>query len=184
MSLSFPTWKKYKDISLLMWNFEYKVLPYMEMLWSAWNDGLILLTFVKVKVTQSCLTLCDPMEFSRPEYWSGSLFLLQGIFPTQGLNPGLQRCRQILYQLSHKRSPRILESVAYPFSSGSSWPRNRTGVSLYCRRILYQVSYKGRPTFVNGRIIGGEEESRVSYAPVACIFRLKKKAICWISSFS
>ena len=26
---------------------------------------------VKVKVTQSCLTLCDPMDFSRPEYWSG-----------------------------------------------------------------------------------------------------------------
>ena len=26
---------------------------------------------VKVKVTQLCPTLCDPMEFSRPEYWSG-----------------------------------------------------------------------------------------------------------------
>ena len=32
----------------------------------------------------------------------GSLSLLQGIFPTQGLNPGLLNCRQILYQLSHK----------------------------------------------------------------------------------
>jgi len=32
----------------------------------------------------------------------GSLSLLQGIFPTQGSNPGLSRCRQILYQLSHK----------------------------------------------------------------------------------
>jgi len=31
------------------------------------------------------------MEFSRPEYWSDSLSLLQGIFPTQGLNPGLLR---------------------------------------------------------------------------------------------
>ena len=29
------------------------------------------------------------MEFSRPEYWSGFHFLLQGIFPTQGSNPGL-----------------------------------------------------------------------------------------------
>ena len=58
-----------------------------------------------------------------------SLSLLQGIFPTQGLNPGLPHCRQILYQLSHKGSPRILEWVAYPFSSGSSWPRNRTRVS-------------------------------------------------------
>ena len=59
----------------------------------------------------------------------GSLSLLQGIFPTQGLNPGLPHCRWILYQLSHKRSPGILERVAYPFSSRSSQPRNQTGVS-------------------------------------------------------
>ena len=57
-----------------------------------------------------------------------SLSLLQGIFPTQGLNSGLH-CRQILYRLSHKGSPRILEWVAYPFSSGSSRSRNWTGVS-------------------------------------------------------
>ena len=59
----------------------------------------------------------------------GSLFLLQGIFPTQGSNPGLPHCGRILYQLSHKGSPRILEWVAYPFSRGSSQPRNRTEVS-------------------------------------------------------
>ena len=45
------------------------------------------------------------MEFSRPEYWSGSLALLQRIFPTQVSNPGLPHCRQILCQLSHKGSP-------------------------------------------------------------------------------
>ena len=50
----------------------------------------------------------------------GSLFLLQGIFPTQGSNPGLPHCRWFLYQLSYKGSPRILEWVACPFSSGSS----------------------------------------------------------------
>ena len=57
-----------------------------------------------------------------------SLFLLQGIFPTQGLNPGLPHCRWILYQLSHKGSPRILERVAYPFSREFSRPRNQTRV--------------------------------------------------------
>ena len=36
----------------------------------------------------------------------GSLSLLQGIFATQGLNPGLQHCRRILYCLSHQGSPR------------------------------------------------------------------------------
>ena len=59
----------------------------------------------------------------------GSLSLLQGIFPTQGLNPSLPHCRQILYQLSHQGSPRILEWVAYPLSSRSSWLRNRLGSS-------------------------------------------------------
>ena len=59
----------------------------------------------------------------------GSLSLLQGIFPTQGSNPGLLHCRQILFQLSHKGSPRIPERVAYPFSSGSSRPKSWTGVS-------------------------------------------------------
>ena len=61
----------------------------------------------------------------------GSLSLLQGIFPTQGLNPGLLGCRWILYQLSHKESSRILEWVAYPFSRGSSRPRNQTRVSWF-----------------------------------------------------
>ena len=59
----------------------------------------------------------------------GSLSLLQGIFPIKGSNSGLLHSRWILYQLSHKRSQRILEWVAYLFSSRSSWPRNWTRVS-------------------------------------------------------
>ena len=38
----------------------------------------------------------------------GSHFLLQGIFPTQGSNLGLLQCRQILYQLSYKGSPYLI----------------------------------------------------------------------------
>ena len=66
----------------------------------------------------------------------GSLSLLQGIFPTQGLNPGLPHCRQILYQLSHKGNQRILEWVAYPFSNGSSQPRNWTRVFCIAGRFF------------------------------------------------
>ena len=40
----------------------------------------------------------------------GGLSLLQRIFPTQGLNPGLPHCRRILYQLSHQGSPRTPRS--------------------------------------------------------------------------
>ena len=73
-----------------------------------------------------------------------SLSLLQGIFPTQGSNPRLQHCRQIRYQLSHKGSPRILEWVAYPFSSGSSWPRNWNGVSWIAGR-FFTNELSGKP---------------------------------------
>ena len=55
--------------------------------------------------------------------------LLQGIFPTQGLKPGLPNCRRILYCLSQQGSPKILEWVAMPYSRGSSRPSDRTRVS-------------------------------------------------------
>ena len=72
--------------------------------------------------------LYSPWNYLGQNTGVGSLSLLQGIFPTQGLNPGLPCCRRILYQLSHKGSPGILEWVAYPFSRWFSWPRNRAGV--------------------------------------------------------
>ena len=85
-------------------------------------------------ITQSCPTLCNPVDYRvhgilQARIGVGSLSLLQGIFPNQESNPGLPHCGWILYQLSHKGSPRILEWVAYPFPSRSSWPRNQTGVS-------------------------------------------------------
>ena len=128
---------------------------------------------MKVKVTQSCPTLCDPMETrgvsclaplsfgespgkktemgchallqgnlpnpgieprsstlqadssaeppGEPKNTGmGSLSLLQWIFLTQELNWGLLHCKWILYCLRHQGSPRMLECVAYPFSSRSS----------------------------------------------------------------
>ena len=76
------------------------------------------------------------MEFSGPNTGVGSHSILQGIFPTQRLNPGLLHCRWILYQLSHKGSPRILEWVAYPFSSRSSQPRSQNRVSCIAGRFF------------------------------------------------
>ena len=82
-------------------------------------------------------TLCNPMDCSPPgssvrgdspgkNTRADCHALLQRIFPTQGSNPGLPHCRQIL---SHQGSPRILEWVAYPFSRGSSQSRNLIGIS-------------------------------------------------------
>ena len=89
---------------------------------------------MEVKVTQSCPTPCNPMEYS---LWNSvgqntgvsSLSLLKGISPTEGSNPGLLHCKHILSQLNNKGSRRILEWVTYPFSSGSCQPRNWTWVS-------------------------------------------------------
>ena len=68
-----------------------------------------------VKKSESCSVVSDslqPRELYSP--WNspgkntgvGSHSLLQGIFPTQGLNSGLLHCMPVLYQLSHKGSPR------------------------------------------------------------------------------
>ena len=70
---------------------------------------------------QSCPTLCNHMDCSLPGSsvpgdspgWNigmSCLALLQGIFPTQGLNPGLLHCRQILYQQTYQGSP-IQENI-------------------------------------------------------------------------
>ena len=63
-----------------------------------------------VKVIQSCLTLCNPVDYTYTVHgilqtrileWV-AIFLLQGIFPTQGSNPGLPHSTKNLYQLSHQ----------------------------------------------------------------------------------
>ena len=85
-------------------------------------------------VTQSCLTLCDPMDYSLPgssvhgdspgkNTRVGCRALLQGIFPTQESNWGLLHCRQILYQLSYQGSPKICIHILY--------------VSIICKAYLY-----------------------------------------------
>ena len=74
------------------------------------------------------LGLCSPWNSPGQNTGVDSYSLLQGIFLTQGLKPGLLRCRQSLYQLSHKRSPRILEWVASPFSIGLLDP----GIRVFC----------------------------------------------------
>ena len=115
-------------------------MNFIDMFWHKFPRGSLL---VLCLVVQSCPTLQDPMDYSPPgssvhgdspgkNIGVGCHAILQGIFSTQGLNPGLQH----LYQLSHKGSPRILEWVAFPFSRGSSQPRNQTRVSCIAGRFF------------------------------------------------
>ena len=63
---------------------------------------------VKVKVvSDSCDRhgLFSPWNSPGQNTGVGSLSLLQGISSTQGLNPGLQHCRRLLYQLSYQGHP-------------------------------------------------------------------------------
>ena len=81
---------------------------------------LFLCCAVLCLVSQMGLALCDSMDCSPPGFSShgdstgqntgvGCHALLQRIIPTQGLNPDLPHCRQILYRLSHQGSPRTLD---------------------------------------------------------------------------
>ena len=118
-----------------------KNLPVMWETWVrplGWEDSL-----EKGKATHSNIWpggfhgLHSPWNSPGQNAGVGSLSLLQGIFPTQGLNPGIPHYRQILYQLSHKGSPRILEWIAVSSSGGSSSPRDQTCISCIGRQILY-----------------------------------------------
>ena len=74
----------------------------------------------------------------------GSLSLLQGIFPTLGLNPGLPNCRQILYQLSHKVSSKNAGVDSLSLLQWIFLTQEKNWDLLHCRQILYQLNYEGR----------------------------------------
>ena len=93
---------------------------------------------IESEVAQLCPTLCDPMDCSlqavRP--WDfpgkntgvGCHFLLQEIFPTQGLNPGLPHRRQMLYHLSHQGSQsRRWGRGRYKYMCQRKWEEGREG---------------------------------------------------------
>ena len=98
----------------------------------------------------------------------GSRSLLQQIFLTQESNQGLLPYRWILYCLSQQGSPRILEWVGYPFSRGSSQPRNPVGVSCIAGRFLISWATREAQTLFYHQPVQEWEENRVrGLAPVA-----------------
>ena len=105
-------------------------------------------------VAQLCLTLCNPIGCSLPgssvhEDFPGKNTgvdchaPLQGIFPTQGSNPGLLHCRQILYHLSHQGSPRILEWVSLALLQGNFPTQESNQGLLHCSSLPAELP--GRP---------------------------------------
>ena len=103
----------------------------------------------QVLLARLCPTLCNPMDCGRPRppvhgisqarilEWVAFSFS-GGIIPTQGSNPGLLHCRQILYLLSHQGSPgdQITRPENWwdpgrerPLAKGSGRTRIRVGIS-------------------------------------------------------
>ena len=105
-------------------------------------------------VTQSCLTLCNPMDCSPP----GSSVhgdspgkysrmychaLLQGIFPTQGLKPGLPEFDSLPSEPPKK--PKNAEVGRLSLLQGNFRTQESNWGVLHCRRILYQLSLPENP---------------------------------------
>ena len=106
-------------------------------------------------VTQSCLTLCDPMVYSPPGSSVHGILqerVLEWVaMPSSrgsslpGIEPRSPNLQAIFCLPSHQRSPRILEWVAYPFSRESSWPRNPTRVSCIAGRFFTSWATREAP---------------------------------------
>ena len=109
----------------------------------------------KVKVAQSCLTLCDPMDWTvhgilqaRTLEWVAVPFSRGSSQPRDWIQ--VSHCRWILYRLSLQGSPRILEWVAYTHLQKIFLTQYSNWGLLHCRWILYQLSYQGIPMFLGG----------------------------------
>ena len=105
-------------------------------------------------VTQLDPALCDPVDYIPPgssvhgdspgkSIGVGCHALLQGIFPTQGSNPGLPRWGQIPYHLSLQGRPRITGVGSLPLLQGNFLTQEPNQALLHCRGILSQLSSQG-----------------------------------------
>ena len=120
------------------------------------SAGLQSDTRLKVKVTQSCPTLCDPMNSPGQNPGVGSLSLPQGIFPTQGSNPGFPHCRE-------PRSP-TLQVDSLPAEPPGK-PKNTAVGSLS----LLQLNFLSNP--------GIEPESPGGFLPTELLRKLGQSSI-------
>ena len=128
-------------------------------------------------VAQSCPALCEPMDCSPPGSSAhgdsagkntgvGCHALLQGIVPTQGLNPGLPHCRQILYHLSHQGSPYLLPKMGRGSVISISWGRMGLPQWFSCQESTYNARATGDAVLIPGlgRSPGGGHSNSLKYS--------------------
>ena len=103
-------------------------------------------SYVRLFVTPWMVALQAPLsvEFSSKNTGVGNHSLLQGIFPTQGSNPGLLHCRQIPYHLSHQGSPLQLRR--------RTWLRWCGPCPFYGRLMLIRLTWGKMVVFPRGQL--------------------------------
>ena len=130
----------------------FKLWCWIKLLWVTWTARRSNQPILKESESENCSAMSNSLQpHGLYSPWNspgqniglGSLSLLPGIFPTQGLDPGLPQWRQVIYQLSHMGIPQntgvsslhLLQRI-FP-THESNWDL------LHCRWILYQLSYQG-----------------------------------------
>ena len=105
--------------------------------------------FICVRLSATLWTVAHQallsMGFSRQEYWSGCCALLQGIFPTQGSNPGLPALQEDSWLPEPPGKPKNI-GVGSLFLLQGIFPTQESNWGpLHCRWILYKLNYQGSP---------------------------------------
>ena len=116
-----------------------------EISWTKEPGGLQ--SMVKVKAAQSCLTLCDPVDYTVHGILQarilelGSHSLLQGIFPTQGLNTA----GRFFLPAEPKGKPKNTQVGSLPLLQRIFQTQKLIQGLLHFRQSLYQLGYQGSP---------------------------------------
>ena len=119
---------------------------------SCWEEMTLEPSAVLCLATQSCPTLCDPKDCILPgssvhgdspgqNTRVGFHALLQGIFPTQGSNPGLPHCRQILLSSKPPGKPMNAGVGSLSLLQEIFLTQESNPGLLHCKWILYQLNW-------------------------------------------
>ena len=119
-----------------------------------------------MKVTQLCPTLCDPMDFSNPEYWSGLPFPSPEDLPNSGIKPRSPTMRVDSLPAEPQGKPKNTGVCSLSLLQRIFPTQESNQGLLHCRQILCQLSYRGSPRKMSLRLKG-------------YIFRLKKQKQRW-----
>ena len=107
------------------------------------DSGLYRYIYMKMKITQSYLTLCDPIDYTVHGILQARI--LEWVVPSPGdlPNPGLLPCRWIFLPAEPQGKPKNIGVGSLSLLQQIFPTQELNWGLLHCRQILYQVSYQG-----------------------------------------